>query len=110
LRWNWIKRRWFEFRSGHNTYLAFLLGFINFLLITYNFLIGKVYFLSNIFSNLWVFAILLVMCYIPIAILIGHYHNKKQLSIDNEVTARANPVTLEILDRLERIENKLGGK
>ena len=42
--------------------------------------------------------------------IVGHLHNKKQLSVDNEVTTRANPVTIEILERLARIEKKVDGK
>jgi len=110
LQWSWLKRRWFEFRAGHNTYLAFILSFTNFLLITYNFLIGKIPFLSDVFSNLWFFAVLLIFCYVPLAVIVGHLHNKKQLSVDNEVTTRANPVTIEILERLARIEKKVDGK
>jgi hypothetical protein len=110
MQWSWLKRRWFEFRAGHNTYLAFILSFTNFLLITYNFLIGKIPFLSDVFSNLWVFAILLVVIYIPMAVVVGRVHNKKQLSVDNEVTARANPLTMEIIERLERIEKRMEAK
>lgn len=104
---SWMKRRWYEFRNGHSIYLVFLLSFTNFFLITYNFLIGNVPLLSSIFPSLGIFVSVAILVYVPLAILVGHWHNRKQLSVDTEIVARANPVTQELLDSLGRIEKKL---
>ena len=107
MNWSWIKRRWFEFRNGHGTYLSFFLSFTNFLLITYNLLIDRVSFLCGLFSNVAVFAVVGILIYVPLAIVVGRLHNKKQLSTDMEVVSRANPVSMDIVERLKRIEKRL---
>lgn len=48
-----------------------------------------------------------MVLYIPLAVGVGRFHNKKQLSTDNEVMGRANPFTMEIIERLNRIEKKM---
>lgn len=104
---SWFKRRWFDFRMGHNTYLSFLLSFTNFLLICYNFLVSKIPILSDIFSNIWIFALVGAILYIPLATYIGHLHNAKQLKTDILIREEKNPYYELILSRLEDIEKKL---
>lgn len=53
-------------------YLVFAMSFVNFVLIFYRLLIEEVNFLDEIFSNLWIFVIIFLMGYIPLAILIGN--------------------------------------
>jgi hypothetical protein len=105
--WNWFKRRWFEFRTGHNVYLGFLLSFTNFLVIVYTFLIAQIPFLSNIFSSIVLFAVFGAVIYVPLAILVGHWHRNKQLETDVVVQAEKNPYYTQILIKLEEIEKKL---
>ncbi len=87
----WIRRRWFDFRQGHAIYLIFLLTFANFVLIFYRLLIEKIPILEEIFSNLWMFIVIFILIYIPIAILIGHWHNTTQLKIEIDRMVRENP-------------------
>ena len=47
---------------------------------------------TTVFSNLWMFALIFVFMYIPIAILIGHWHRKTQLKVETELTIRQNPM------------------
>ena len=68
----WFRRRWYDFRQGHGMYLVFAMSFVNFVLIFYRLLIEEVNFLDEIFSNLWIFVIIFLMGYIPLAILIGN--------------------------------------
>ena len=88
----WIRRRWWEFRQGHSIYLIFALTFINFILISYRLLIEKVTFLGELIPELWIFAILFLVFYIPTAILIGAWHRKTQLRVEATIIAQANPV------------------
>ncbi len=92
MRSNWIKRRWFDFRQGHSLYLIFVLTFSNFVLIFHRLLIERVPALEQIFSNLWMFIAVFVLAYIPVAILVGAWHKKKQLRIDQEYQIRENPM------------------
>ncbi len=88
---NWFRRRWFDFRLGHSVYLIFLLSFSNFILIFHRLLIERVDFLNNIFSDLWMFILLFVVVYFPIAIVVGAWHRKTQIKIENEQALLNNP-------------------
>ena len=91
MRKQWVRRRWTDFRSGHSIYLIFLLSFSNFVLIFYRLLIEKVEFLGGFFSNLWFFGIVFILIYIPVAILIGLWHRRTQISIETDLFLRNNP-------------------
>lgn len=85
-----FRRRWLDFRNGHTIYLAFILTFINFILITYNLAITKVSFLSVFADNIYAFTALFIAIYIPAAIVTGYWHRKKQYSVENEALLREN--------------------
>ena len=91
MRTDWLRRRWFDFRQGHSVYLIFALTFANFVLIFHRLLIERVEFLNEVFSDLWVFAIVFVLIYIPSAVIIGAWHRKTQLKVEAEVTLLQNP-------------------
>lgn len=80
---------------------------INFILIAYNFLILQIPFLENLFSNILVFAFVGCICYIPVAVLLGHLHNTRQLETDITVQSDKNPYYKLILERLDEIEKAI---
>ena len=88
---NWFRRRWFDFRLGHSIYLIFLLSFSNFILIFYSLLIERVQYLKDVLPDLWMFVLLFVVMYFPIAIAIGVWHRKTQIKIENEQALLNNP-------------------
>jgi len=88
---NWIRRRWFDFRLGHSVYLIFLLSFSNFILIFHRLLIERVEFLNEMFTDLWMFIVLFVAIYVPISIIVGAWHRKTQIKIENEQSLLNNP-------------------
>jgi len=88
----WIRRRWFDFRQGHSVYLIFLLSFSNFILIFHRLLVERVEVLNGIFSELWIFVVVFILAYIPVAIIIGAWHRRTQLKVDAEVAIRQNPL------------------
>ena len=87
----WFRRRWFDFRLGHSVYLIFLLSFSNFILIFHRLLIERVEFLNEIFSELWMFIVLFVGIYIPVSIVVGAWHRKTQIKVENEQALLNNP-------------------
>ena len=89
---SWIRRRWVNFRYGHAIYLIFVLTFANFVLIFHRLLIERVEFLSEIFSSLWIFVFVFIVIYVPVAIIVGHWHRKTQVKIENELFLRQNPM------------------
>ncbi|MEM2855827.1 MAG: hypothetical protein QW416_01820 [Candidatus Nitrosocaldaceae archaeon] len=89
---DWLRRRWFEFRQGHSIYLAFILSFTNFILITYRLLIERIPALQNIFTDLWIFIIFFILVYIPASILIGRWHRITQLKVETTIGMLENPL------------------
>lgn len=85
-----IRRRWLDFRNGHSIYLAFLLTFVNFVLITYNFAIKQLPFGIGEYMNLPLFLVLFALIYVPTAIMLGVWHRKHQYSVENEALLRQN--------------------
>lgn len=98
---SWLKRRWFEFRIGHGTYISFALSLINFVLISYNFLFSQIAAL-----DLWLFTLILIVVYVPLNTLVGRWHNATVLSTDSDIQAKANPYCTETLELLYRIEER----
>ena len=87
----WFRKRWFDFRLGHSVYLIFLLSFSNFILIFHRLLIERIEFLNDIFSELWMFIVLFVGIYIPVSIVVGAWHRKTQIKVENEQALLNNP-------------------
>ena len=88
----WFRSRWWEFRLGHSTYLIFLLTFVNFILISYRLLIERIPFLQEIVPELWIFVLLFLVLYIPTSIIIGFWHRKTQMKVENTLGYQENPV------------------
>ena len=86
-----MRERWWEFRTGHSTYLIFLLTFVNFILIAYRLLIEKIPVFQELIPNLWIFGMLFLVVYIPSAIIIGYWHRRTQLKIENTIMMQQNP-------------------
>ena len=68
------------------------MAFANFVLIFYRLLIENVEILGNIFSSLWIFIFVFLMIYIPVALLIGYWHRKTQMRVEQEQSMRQNPM------------------
>jgi hypothetical protein len=96
----WGRRRWWEFRQGHSVYLIFMLTFINFILISYRLLIEKVAVFKELIPELWLFAVLFVIIYVPAAIIIGNWHRKTQLRVDSTLIQHQNPVLAKMIRTL----------
>jgi len=102
----WVRRRWWEFRQGHTIYLIFLLTFMNFILISYRLLIEKIPFLNNLIPELWIFIIMFLGFYIPAAILIGIWHRRTQLQVENTITLEQNPFFAKIFRTMLDVQTK----
>ena len=89
---SWIRRRWWEFRQGHSIYLIFLLTFMNFILISYRLLIERITIFKELIPDLWIFALLFIVVYLPAAVLIGYWHRKTQWKVELAIKQLENPV------------------
>jgi len=96
----WIRRRWWEFRQGHSIYLIFMLTFINFILISYRLLIEKIAIFKELIPELWIFALIFILAYIPAAILVGVWHRRTQLRVETTLVNQQNPVLAKMIRTL----------
>ena len=97
---SWIRRRWWEFRQGHSIYLIFILTFVNFILISYRLLIEKITIFKELIPELWIFALIFILIYIPAAILIGVWHRRTQLRVETTIMNQQNPVLAKMIRTL----------
>jgi len=96
----WARRRWWEFRQGHSVYLIFVLTFINFILIAYRLLIERVTFFKELVPELWIFAVMFILFYIPAATLIGYWHRRTQLRVETTLVQQQNPILAKMIRTL----------
>jgi len=100
MKTGWVRRRWWEFRQGHSIYLIFLLTFMNFILIAYRLLIERVAVFKELVPDLWMFALIFIVFYLPAAILIGYWHRRTQLVVETTLVQQQNPVLARMIRTL----------
>ncbi len=107
-----IKTRvlWLDGRIGHTTYLMFFLTFVNFIIISFNFLIEDEAMLHDIIPSMWIFAIIFIVAYIPISILIGRWHRYTQLSAEYVILHEQNPVLATMIRTLLDVQTGVATK
>ena len=86
-----FQRRFYEFRHGHTTYLIFLISFSQFIMISYALAIERLPALSAIFPSMSSWIAAFVGVYVPAAILIGRFHHRHQVAVDQEAYILQNP-------------------
>ena len=89
---NFARKRWWDGRTGHSTYLMFVLTLVNFILIAYNFLVEGNPFFESFSENLWLFVIVFAVLYFPTAVLIGRWHAHTQIPVELTMRMFENPI------------------
>jgi uncharacterized protein YneF (UPF0154 family) len=97
---NLIRKFWLDGRTGTSNYFILLLAIVNFILITYNFLIEDNMILNDQLSNMWVYAIIFLTLYFPISILIGRWHTNTQLRVDVTMKMNRDPIIAKMIRTL----------
>lgn len=87
-----IRKLWLYFRYGHSTYISITLSMMNFILLSYRFIIEPNIENVVIINNLTTFAIVFLIIYIPVSILIGYWHRKTQIKVDLDIKFTRNIV------------------
>ena len=75
-------------------------SFVNFILISYRLLIEKVTFLQELVPELWMFAALFIVIYIPLATIIGYWHRRTQLRVETTLVNQQNPILARMMRTL----------
>ncbi len=101
-------RAWFYMRRGHSVYFAFLISFLNFIVIQYRLLVEKVPLLQMIFPRFWIFVISFFLVYVPLVVIIGWWDTKRGVyKEESRILWERNPVAKDLTDRVRRLEEKL---
>ena len=108
MRQNLLFRSWFYFRTGWQTYFAFILAAINTLTVTYFLAIDNYPSLQTVFPSFEIYILIIVSIGIPLLILIGFINFKRSQSFKSEADVliesnpyqRRNTVNSEIILRL----------
>ena len=108
MKQNLAFRSWFYFRTGWQTYFAFVLAAINTLTVTYFLAIENYPSLKTIFPSFEIYILIVVSIGIPLLVLIGFVHFKRSKSFRSEADVlvesnpyqRRNTVNSEIILRL----------
>jgi len=107
---SWSKKRFLEFRTGHSVYLGFSVSLATFVLIVHRLLIERIPELRDFFGDLLTFTIIFAVIYIPLSIVIGHWHFTRQYKVESTVLFMQNPGFIRafrlILDVLTGTEDK----
>ena len=105
---NLLFRSWFYFRTGWQTYFAFILAAINTLTVTYFLAIENYPSLKTVFPSFEIYILITASIGIPLLVLIGFVHFKRSHSFKSEADVliesnpyqRRNTVNSEIILRL----------
>ena len=89
---SYARRLWFDFRMGHSVYLIFILSFANFMLIFHRLLIERIDWLNELLGDLWLFVILFLVLYIPVAITVGAWHRRNQIKVETAIGLLNSPL------------------
>jgi hypothetical protein len=105
---NLVFRSWFYFRTGWQTYFAFILAAINTLTVTYFLAIENYPSLKTVFPSFEIYILITASIGVPLLVLIGFVHFKRSHSFKSEADVliesnpyqRRNTVNSEIILRL----------
>ena len=86
-------RLWYYFRIGYATYLTFILGALNTLVVVWYLAIREVPAIESFFGHFVPFAIVTTLVGVPSGVILGWVHLKRSLAYSSEqdITAEANP-------------------
>jgi len=92
-RLRYLARLWFYFRIGYATYLTFLLGVINTLIVVWYLAIQQAPEIQNLFGHFVPFAVFTILVGGPLSVLVGWLHLKKSSAYASEmdIGVEANP-------------------
>ncbi len=112
---SWIRRRWLDFRQGHTIYLVFAMTFLNFITIQYKLLVEDVKqtlpAIQPVVNELWIFALIFIGVYVPLAIVIGYWHRKTQWKVEQEAMFSENIVQARLwLFMIRLVQGKVSEK
>lgn len=99
-----LTRLWFYFRIGYSTYLTFLLGAVNTLVVVWYLAIKDIPLIEEIFGHFIPFAVVVTLVGGPASIAVGWAHYKRTSAYTSEVDIQveANPYNFMLMPGKEK--------
>jgi hypothetical protein len=94
---HWLQKRYFEFRAGNNIYVGFSIALANFILIAYRFFIESIVDMYEVAIDLAFFTVLFLIAYIPLTLVVGHWHYRQQEKIVQTMQFLQSPAVIRAL-------------
>ena len=93
MKQNLLFRSWFYFRTGWQTYFAFILAAINTLTVTYFLAVDNYPSLKTVFPSFEIYILIMLSIGIPLLVLVGFVHFKRSHSFKSEadILIESNP-------------------
>ena len=85
MKQNILFRSWVYFRTGWQTYFAFILAAINTLTVTYFLAVDNYPSLKTVFPSFEIYILIILSIGIPLLVLVGFVHFKRSRSFKSEV-------------------------
>jgi len=88
-----VARLWYYFRIGYGTYLTFLLGAVNTLVVVWYLAIREVPLIESLFGRFVPFAVAVTLVGVPLSVAMGWLHIKRTPAYSSEldIGVEANP-------------------
>lgn len=98
-KFSFVGRLWYYFRIGYGTYLTFLLGALNTLIVVWYLAIQQVPAIQSFFGHFAEFAVLVSVVGIPLSVGVGWAHLKRipAYSSEMDVSMEANPYNYKLV-------------
>jgi hypothetical protein len=92
-RFGFVARLWYYFRIGYGTYLTFLLGAVNTLVVVWYLAIREAPAIENFFGHFVGFAVVIALVGAPLSVAMGWLHIKRTPAYSSEmdIGVEANP-------------------
>jgi hypothetical protein len=92
-KFGFVARLWYYFRIGYETYLTFLLGAVNTLVVVWYLAIREVPAIENFFGHFAGFAVVVALVGVPLSVAMGWLHIKRTPAYSSEmdIGVEANP-------------------
>lgn len=104
-----IRRIWVYMRSGNATYLSYIISTSNTVLIFWGLGLSNIPWVTK-YLHLWQFALLFIMTFLPLAILLGHWHYRTQMPIETDLQYTNSPIMMQLVNDVKEIKEQLKKK
>lgn len=85
------------FKRGYGSWVSYVFGLANFVVLQYSLLISGIPALQSIFGSVWVFVLVFGLVVFPLTVLVGFWdYRKGSVPVENSVATLASPYNVDL--------------